>query len=187
MGDYAPNELLEMEFDPAYVRPLELLDQLGPRAIKLGLRRVEGDIPGYPFDHVAYGGTAQRLQKALSEVGINAEVRAHLFTRSEHLILSSWFHTRPNEAKESLGRRHRPDSEIETLARKISACEGDQCLDAAVATILLRSIEDRLPNFTIWGAPRNRMLSDNCPPSAPPHHSARATVGSFASASDPVW
>src|SRR5262249_12517542 len=41
VGDYAPDELLEMQFDPAYVRPLTLLDQIGPVAMKLGMRRVE--------------------------------------------------------------------------------------------------------------------------------------------------
>jgi len=62
-GDHATNELLGMEFDPAFVRPLKLFEQLGLRAIELGLRRVEGDIPGSPFDHVAYSGTAERLQE----------------------------------------------------------------------------------------------------------------------------
>src|SRR5215472_10551937 len=70
-GDHATNKLLGMEFDPAFVRPLKLFEQLGLRAIELGLGRVEGDIPGYPFDHVAYSGTAERLQEMLLEVGFN--------------------------------------------------------------------------------------------------------------------
>jgi hypothetical protein len=51
------------------VKPLKLFEQLGLRAIGLGLRRVEGEVPGYPFDHVAYSGTAERLQEALLEWG----------------------------------------------------------------------------------------------------------------------
>ena len=89
-------KLLLMKFDPAFVRPLKLFDQLGLRAIELGLRRVEGEVPGYPFDHVAYNGSAERLQEALLELGFNLEVRGHLFARSEHLILSSSFSSLPS-------------------------------------------------------------------------------------------
>ena len=39
VGDRAPSDLQMVKFDPAYVRPLKLLDQLGPRAIQLGLWR----------------------------------------------------------------------------------------------------------------------------------------------------
>jgi len=39
--DHATNQLLRMEFDPAFVRPLKLFEQLGLRAIELGLGRVE--------------------------------------------------------------------------------------------------------------------------------------------------
>jgi hypothetical protein len=151
VGDHTTGELLGMEFDPAYVKPLELFKRLGVRAIELGLRRVEGEIPGYPFDHVAYSGTANRLQGALPEAGISAEVRAHLFTRSEHRILSSWLRVHPNESKESLGRDYPSYWDEEELARKIAGCEGeDRCVEAAVATILLRSIEYRLPNWGTW-------------------------------------
>jgi hypothetical protein len=116
VGNYATNELLGMEFDPAFVRPLKLFEQLGLRAIELGLRRVEGDIPGYPFDHVAYSGTAERLQGMLLEVGFNVEVRAHLFARSEHLILSSWLRALPNEARESFGGKELPSYQIDRVA-----------------------------------------------------------------------
>jgi hypothetical protein len=66
VGDHPTNELLEVEFDPAYVTPLNLFDQLGPRAIQLGLRRVEGEIPGYPFDHVADCASAKKANKLLN-------------------------------------------------------------------------------------------------------------------------
>src|SRR5215469_10453547 len=125
VGDHAPNELLRMEFDPAFVRPLKLFEQLCLRAIELGLRRVEGDIPGYPFDHVAYSGTAEQLQAALLEVGFNAEVRAHLFARSEHLILSSWLGALPNEAQESFGGNDLPSYQIDRVAQKIAEYGGD--------------------------------------------------------------
>jgi len=153
--DHATNQLLGMEFDPAFVRPLKLFEQLGLRAIELGLRRVEGDIPGYPFDHVAYSGTAERLQERLLEVGFNVEVRAHLFARSEHLILSSWLGALPNEAQESFGGKAPPSYQIDRVAQKIAEYGGDWCdggswVEAAVATILLRSIEHRLPNWGTW-------------------------------------
>jgi hypothetical protein len=117
VGDHAMNELLGMEFDPAFVRPLKLFDQLGLRAIELGLRRVEGDIPGYLFDHVAYSGTAERLQEALLDAGFNVEVRAHLFARSELLLLSSWLLSAlPKEAQESFAPENSSSFEIERVA-----------------------------------------------------------------------
>jgi hypothetical protein len=164
VGDHSTNELLGMEFDPAYVRPLKLLDRLGPRAIQFGLRRVEGDIPGYPFDHVAYGGTPEQLREALSEAGINTEVRAHLFTRSEHLVLSSWLEVRPDEARESLGRQNPPCWEITRVAQKMAGSTGNRCVDAAVATILLRSIEHRLPNWAAWSPETGVLLARNSHP-----------------------
>ena len=163
VGDRAPSDLQMVKFDPAYVRPLKLLDQLGPRAIQLGLRRVEGDIPGHLFDHVAYSGTAEQLQEALSEAGINAEVRAHLFARSEHLILSSWLKALPSEARESFGRKALPYLN-HRVAQKIAGCDADSCdgdryLEAAVAAILLRSIEGRLPNWGAWSPETGVMLA----------------------------
>jgi hypothetical protein len=154
VGDHPTNELLGMEFDPAFVKPLKLFDQLGLRAIELGLRRVKGEVPGYPFDHVAYSGTAEGLQAALLELGFNMEVRAHLFARSEHLILSSWLNSLPNEARESFGRNSLPCS-IDRVAQKMAGCDADWCdrgryVEAAVAAILLRSIEHRLPNWVAW-------------------------------------
>jgi hypothetical protein len=149
-----------VKFDPAYVRPLKLLDQLGPRAIQLGLRRVEGDIPGHLFDHVAYSGTAEQLQEALSEAGINAEVRAHLFTRSEHQILSSWLDIHPNEALVSLGQRTLSRWDVEWLAKEIAGCQRqDRRVDAATATIVLRSIEHRLPNWGDWSRETGTLLA----------------------------
>jgi hypothetical protein len=163
-----------MEFDPAYITPLTLFDQLGPRAIELGLRRVEGDIPGFPFDHVAYTGTAERLQKALAEAGINVEVRAHLFTRSEHLVLSSWLRENPTEALKSIGRTP-PFWEVDRAAQKIARCSGNVYAaesgrspyhddDAAVATILLRSIERSLPNWGTWSPETGVLLARNFRP-----------------------
>jgi hypothetical protein len=146
------------------VRPLKLFEQLGLRAIDLGLRRVEGDIPGYPFDHVAYTGTAERLQEMLLEVGFNVEVRAHLFARSEHQILSSWLRALPNEAQESFGGNDLPSYQIDRVAQKIAEyggdwCDGDSWVEAAVATILLRSIEHRLPNWGTWSPETGVMLA----------------------------
>ena len=163
VGDHPTDELLWMEFDPAFVRPLKLFEQLGLRAIELGLRRVEGEIPGYPFDHVAYSGTAERLQESLSELGFKIEVRAHLFARSEHLILSSWLKGLPNEARESFGRKKLPYS-IDKVAQKIAGCDADSCdgyryLEAAVAAILLRSIERGLPNWGGWSPETGVMLA----------------------------
>jgi hypothetical protein len=166
VGNHATDELLGMKFDSAFVRPLKLFEQLGLRAIGLGLRRVEGEIPGYPFDHVAYTGTAEQLQEALSEAGIKVEVRAHLFTRSEHLILSSWLRAHPNEARESLGAAFTSAEatysltwEAEEVAKKfVSGYSEDRCLDAAVATILLRSIERSLPNWGAW-SPETGVIS----------------------------
>ena len=132
----------------------QAFDQLGLRAIELGLRRVEGEVSGYPFDHVAYQGTAEGLQEALVELGFNMEVRGHLFARSEHLILSSWFDALPYEARESFGRKRLPYW-IDRVAQQIAGRDRDsygedRCIDAAVATILLRSIERSLPNWGPW-------------------------------------
>jgi hypothetical protein len=169
--DRAPNELLCTEIDPAYLKPLKLFDQLGPRAIELGLRRVEGEIPGYLFDHVAYSGTAEQLQEALTQAGINVEVHAHLFTRSEHHILSSWLGVYPNEAQESLGAafaparsRYFPSWEAEEAAKKLITGYGEgRSVDAAVATILLRSIERNLPNWGVWSPETGTLLARNSP------------------------
>ena len=163
VGDHPTDELLGMEFDPAFVRPLKLFEQLGLHAIELGLRRVEGEVPGYPFDHIAYAGTAERLQESLSELGFNMEVRAHLFARSEHLILSSWLNALPNEARESFGRKALPYL-IDRVAQKIAGCDADSCdgdryLEAAVAAILLRSIERGLPNWGGWSPETGVMLA----------------------------
>jgi hypothetical protein len=124
---------------------------------------VEGEVPGYPFDHVAYCGTAERLQESLSELGFNTEVRAHLFARSEYLILSSWLKALPSEARESFGRKALPYLN-HRVAQKIAGCDADSCdgdryLEAAVAAILLRSIESSLPNWGVWSPETGVMLA----------------------------
>ena len=92
--------------------------------------------------------TAEQLQEGLSEAGIEVEVRAHLFTRAEHLILTSWLGVYPNEAQESLRAGNASalgtyplSREVEKAAEKLITAYGEgRDVEAAAAAIMLRSI-----------------------------------------------
>lgn len=142
----APFLLKNLTFDVAYTRPRQLLERLGQKASSLGLFRVPGFVPGALFDHVAYEGSAEELEMSLHRVGIDAEVRAHYFTRDEHAVLSAYLEQWPAEARESLGTDSLPNEILAAYADQLVWSEdGDSIVEGAVAAILLRSIHKELP------------------------------------------
>jgi hypothetical protein len=158
----APGILSAATFDVGYTKPRELLDRLGPKAEAMGLSRIPGFIPGAPFDHVGYRGSAADLAESLRRAGIRADVREHRFTRDEHAVLSAYFQIWPDEAVESLGSSRLPENVVAAYASQL---ESSGTLQSAVAAIVLRTIARKLPwsepvskeypGGSRWGRPRS--------------------------------
>ena len=142
----APEALSKGSYDVSYTEPLKLLERLGRRAAKIGLSRIQGFVPGAPFDHVGYGGSAEDLAASLRGAGIEADVRKHHFSRDEHAVLSTYLEQWPVEAVESLGDSALPHEVVEAYADQLASSEyGSSPIEAAVAAIVLRSVHKELP------------------------------------------
>jgi hypothetical protein len=129
--------------DRGYHAPLDLVQRIGPRSLAMGLRVVEYDAPGMCEERVRFDGNAAELEARLAEEGLSYRVRSHLFTRAEHALLTVYLQVMPAEARECFGR----DLTIEEVAARFTLGEKDLDLRGEVATILLRSIAGRLPNW----------------------------------------
>jgi hypothetical protein len=142
----APESLSALSYDVSYAEPLKWLDRLGTRAATIGLSRIQGFVPGAPFDHVGYNGSAEGLAANLRAAGIEADVRKHHFTRDEHAVLSAYLEQWPEEAAESLGASPLPQEVVEAYADQLASSEyGSSPTEAAVAAIVLRSVHKELP------------------------------------------
>jgi hypothetical protein len=148
----APEALSKGSYDVAYTEPLKLLDRLGRRASKMGLSRIQGFVPGAPFDHVGYRGSAEGLAANLRAASIDADVRKHHFTRDEHAVLSTYLEQWPDEAVESLGATALPHEVVKAYADQLASSEyGSSPIEAAVAAIVLRSVHKELPWYSGTG------------------------------------
>lgn len=148
----APESLGELSYDVSYTEPLKLLDRLGRRAAKMGLSRIQGFVPGAPFDHVGYGGSVEDLTASLRGAGIEADVRKHHFTRDEHAVLSTYLGQWPDEAVESLGASTLTHEVVNAYADQLASSEyGSSPIEAAVAAIGLRSVHKELPWYSGTG------------------------------------
>jgi hypothetical protein len=134
------------EGDAGYQAPVALVERIGPAALAMGLQIVEYDESDLLEDRVEYLGSARDLETNLAEAGFAYRVRSHLFTREEHALLTVWLGVMPAEAKECFGR----DLTIEQVSARYTRGESGTDLQGQVATVLLRSIEDRLPNWLAW-------------------------------------